>query len=105
LGKSKKGITKEKEQNKIVKNYSVLLSKTAAKFLKKVPGKVLHTINERIEALGHEPHPYYSQQLVGHKGLFKIRVGEYRIIYTVKNELLQVLVIDIEHRSKVYKNL
>lgn len=88
-----------------MKKYSVLLSRTAEKFLKKVPGKILITMNEKIEALEKEPYPYYSQQLVGHKGLFKIRVGEYRIIYTVKNELLQVLIIDVEHRSKVYKSL
>jgi mRNA interferase RelE/StbE len=88
-----------------MKKYTVLISRTAEKLLSKVPGKILATINERIDELSIEPRPYYSQQLTGHKGLFKIRVGEYRIIYTIKHDLLQVLVIDIEHRSKVYRNL
>ncbi len=62
-------------------------------------------MRSKLEGLQFEPYPHYCQQLVGFKGLYKIRVGEYRIIYTVQNDLLQVLIIDIEHRSKVYKNL
>lgn len=88
-----------------MKKYTVLLSKSAGKFLSKVPLKVLDTIQEKIESLADNPHPYYSQPLVGFKGLYKIRVGEYRIIYTVKNDQLEVLIIDIEHRNKVYKKL
>jgi mRNA interferase RelE/StbE len=88
-----------------VKKYTVLLSRSAGKFLSKVPLKIVGTIQEKIEALADNPHPYYSQPLAGFKGLYKIRVGEYRIIYTVKNDRLEVLIIDIEHRSKVYKKL
>jgi mRNA interferase RelE/StbE len=88
-----------------VKKYTVLLSKSAGKFLRNVPLKILGAIQEKIEALADNPHPYYSQLLVRFKGLYKIRVGEYRIIYTVKNDQLEVLIIDIEHRSKVYKKL
>jgi len=85
--------------------YTIILEKKAEKYLYKIPAKIRENIRERIRALANNPHPHYAASMQGYKDLYKFRVGDYRIIYTVRHSQLIVMVIDIEHRSKVYKQL
>jgi len=83
--------------------YTITIEKKAEKFLYKLPSKIYQNIRTRINELSDNPHPHYATSVQGYKGLYKFRVGDYRIIYTVRHSQLIVMVIDIEHRSKVYK--
>jgi mRNA interferase RelE/StbE len=58
-----------------------------------------------IESLGNEPFPHQTIKLEGAEGLFRIRVGDYRIIYEVDRRKRQVIIHHVRHRRDVYKRL
>jgi mRNA interferase RelE/StbE len=59
-------------------------------------------IVEKIEALADDPRPAGSVKLTGH-GAYRIRVGDYRVIYAVADDQLVVLVVEVGHRREVYR--
>ncbi|MBC8526057.1 MAG: type II toxin-antitoxin system RelE/ParE family toxin [Candidatus Cloacimonetes bacterium] len=77
-------------------------SNKAAKFLKKSNGTLVKRIIEKIEKLRENPFIHDTKKIVGSKGLFRARVGDYRILYEVdyKNNLIGIIKID--KRSDVY---
>lgn len=59
----------------------------------------------RIEALGEDPKPRGFKKLRGHDELYRIRVGDYRIVYAIYEDLLEVHVLRVRHRRIVYRDL
>ena len=84
--------------------YSVFISKSAKKELKQIPVQYYVSIMEHIIALAEEPFPLGSKKLKNAQNIYRIRVGVYRIIYTVNNNELIIDVIKIGHRKDVYDN-
>ncbi len=80
-------------------NYTILYEKPALKFIKKQPKEQQHRILEAIHAL---PDSGDIKQMKGHSDLFRLRVGSYRIIYTVDNGQLIVCIIDAGNRGQIY---
>ena len=80
-------------------SYTILYEKAAVKFLKKQPEEQQRRIMEAIHAL---PERGDIKQLKGHAELFRLRIGSYRIIYTVDHGKLVVCVIDIGNRGQIY---
>jgi len=62
-------------------------------------------VARKIDALADNPRPSGAEKLKGAKDLWRIRSGNYRIIYTIQDEALLVLVIRIGHRREVYRYL
>jgi len=86
--------------------YVVELSPTAVRQLKKLDRQIQIRVLGRIEKLASEPRPGSAAILKGADGtLLRVREGDYRIIYTIEDDKLIVLVIRIGHRSEVYRNL
>lgn len=85
--------------------YTVELSKKAQKQLKTLPQSVQKRLNVEISALAAQPRPPGVKALQGTKGLLRLKVGDYRIIYTVEDDRLLVVVVKVGHRSKVYRQL
>jgi mRNA interferase RelE/StbE len=56
-----------------------------------------------IEALAQDPRPRGARKLAGEEGLFRIRVGDFRVLYVVRDLELIVLVLDIGHRKDIYR--
>ena len=83
--------------------YQVLFQPSALRELRKLPRKVQVRIVTRAEALAKEPRPPGVKKLEGMKGLYRLRVGKYRMIYQVQDERLVVLVVRIGHRRDVYR--
>ncbi len=79
--------------------YTILYDKTAAKFIRKQPPEQQRRILEAVHAL---PDEGDRKQLKGHKGLYRLRVGNYRIIYTVDNGRLIVCIVDAGNRGQIY---
>jgi mRNA interferase RelE/StbE len=80
---------------------SVELSKHAEKNIgKKVDAKDGEKVIEAIEALGDDPFPRGSKKIRREEGLFRIRVGDYRILYEVGKT--RVLVVDVGKRKDIY---
>ena len=84
--------------------YEIEISESAEKFLAKAPKKNRSRIIEKIDALEKDPMPLGCMKLQGHKeALYRIRSGDYRVIYSIKKDILVVLVIEIGHRRDVYR--
>jgi len=84
-----------------VTRYTVYLSSTAAKALKKIPQKDQLRIAGVIELLAENPLPPKATKLSGREG-YRVRSGNYRVIYTFERNQLEVLVIKIGHRRDIY---
>ncbi len=79
--------------------YKIIIKKKAKKFIDKLPK------NEKIrvvKAIEHLPNGEDIKKLKGHSDLLRLRVGDYRIIYTVDNGELIVYVIDAGNRGEIY---
>jgi mRNA interferase RelE/StbE len=63
---------------------------------------VRRRIGEAVDALAADPRPVAAKMLTGAHGVLRIRVGDYRVIYTVDEGELIVLVLDAGHRSEIY---
>jgi mRNA interferase RelE/StbE len=86
-----------------VANYRVVLASTAEKELKKLPSAMIARIAPRLENLGANPRPRGCKKLKGGDKEWRIRVGDYRVVYTVDDARLMVEVTRIRHRSEVYE--
>ena len=85
-------------------NYKIFLKPSAVKELGKISGKTLQKIVEKIENLAANPRPHGYEKL-SNENIFRIRQGNYRILYTIEDYRLIVMVIKIGHRGEVYKRL
>jgi mRNA interferase RelE/StbE len=84
--------------------YKIIIAEQAIKALAKLPGKTRRQISEKIDALADNPRPAGIEKLQG-ADLYRIRSGDYRVIYQIKDNLLIVLVVRIGHRKDIYRNL
>lgn len=80
--------------------YQIVLKKKAKKFIDKLPKNERIRIVSAIEKL---PNGEDIKQLKGHSDLLRLRVGEYRIIYTVDNGKCIIFIIDAGNRGEIYK--
>ena len=87
-------------------SYKVKIKTSAQKEIRKLPNKdVRAKVVDIIDALEYNPFPEESKKIKGSNNIYRIRYGVYRVVYAVyKNELL-VLVVRVQHRKEVYRNL
>jgi mRNA interferase RelE/StbE len=85
-------------------HYQILITKTAQKELEAVDGvKYRQKIVAQIESLAGNPRPVNCSKLVGLVDLYRVRVGMYRIVYSIRDSQLIVEVIKIADRKEVYR--
>lgn len=85
--------------------YHVELTGAADRQLAKLPLVLQRRVVQRLDALAENPRPLGATTLQGGEGLLRIRVGDYRVIYRVHDDVLLVLVVRIGHRREVYRRL
>ena len=85
--------------------YTVYMLPAAVKALTRLPVADQLRIRARINSLADHPLPHGSTKLAGADDLYRIRAGDYRIIYRVQHGRLIVLIIRIGHRREVYRDL
>ena len=85
------------------KSYKIEVSKSAKKDLKSLPRKDLLKIAILIEELANDPFPVGCKKLKGIDNLYRVRQGNYRILYTIENKILTIVILKVGHRSKVYQ--
>ena len=83
-------------------NYKILIKPSAVKELKKIPKNELSKITEKINLLSNDPRPSGCEKLAA-QNAYRIRQGSYRIVYTIEDDQLVILVIKIGHRRDVYR--
>ena len=81
--------------------YNIKLLKKARKFIEAQPKNQQERI---LKAINNLPNFGDIVPLYGKKDSFRLRVGDYRIIYEVQNELLLITVVNVNNRGQVYKN-
>jgi len=74
------------------------------KLRKSIQPKLMKNISERINALAEDPRPPGVEKVEGHD-LWRVRAGDYRIVYSVEEAMLTVVVVKIGHRREVYREL
>lgn len=82
--------------------YRVELRPAAARALRKLDPQVRRRIQGAIALFAQDPRPPAARALQGRPGL-RVRVGDYRIIYTVQDDVLLVVVVALGHRREVYE--
>ena len=87
-------------------SYAVLFLPSAKKALAGLPRKDQVRVDRQVLSLAENPRPPGAVPLKGGgKGLWRVRVGDWRIIYQIEDDRLIVLVIDIAHRRDVYRGM
>ena len=84
--------------------YEVKFTKGARKMFRKLSQELQDSIQPKIDKLAIEPRPNGVKKLQGEDNLYRIRVGDYRVIYDIFDDVLLVKIVDVGHRSKVYKD-
>jgi len=85
--------------------YTLSFKNSVEKDCRKIPKDLLPNIFEHIENLSATPVPLDAIKLTGAESLYRIRVGEYRVIYQVSHESREVIVYFIWHRSVAYRGI
>ena len=83
--------------------YRIELTPAARRDLAKLPKDVLPRIDAHILALAQNPYPSGAKKLHGPEGFFRVRVGDYRILYRVERQRLVILIIRAGHRREIYR--
>ena len=83
--------------------YRVELSPGAPRSLKRLPTEVVMRIDRQIVRLSENPRPRGTVKLTGEDNVYRIRAGDYRILYEVFDRRLVVYVLDVGHRREIYR--
>jgi len=86
-----------------VTTYRIVLASRARKNLARIDPVIRRRIVRAIDALSADPQPVGCVPLKGVPGALRIRVGDYRVVYQVMHDDLEVLVADIDHRKDIYR--
>jgi mRNA interferase RelE/StbE len=85
--------------------YKILFAKSAEKEMISLPFSDIDKILAKIETLAHNPYPTGVKKLIGNINLWRIRAGNYRIIYSIFEDELFIDIIRVRHRKDAYKNI
>jgi len=83
-------------------NYQVILKRSAEHELDRVPGHVFDRVKRKLLTLEHNPRPVGVQKLQGHDA-YRLRVGDYRILYLIDDASKRVEIISVAHRREAYR--
>ncbi len=83
--------------------YSVALAPAAVRQLRKLDATARRRVQASVELLAVQPRPPGAKKLVGGSGEWRVRTGEYRIIYEIHDNALLVLVLAVGHRRDIYR--
>ncbi len=86
-------------------SYQIEVKRSAAKSLKNIPKADRVRIVEKIDSFAENlPNPEMTK-MKGNNPFHRVRVGDYRIIYEIKDDILVILIVKIGHRKDIYRNL
>ena len=85
--------------------YEIFYEKRVFKDLDKIPNLDVKRIMEVVDGLRGNPLPLGTKKLAGRAALYRIRKGDYRIVYSINHALRQVQITLIRHRKDVYREL
>ena len=85
--------------------YTVVTLPEALRQWQRLPKPVQQHVTKRIQLLSQNPRPQQAKPLKGLKGLWRLRVGNYRILYQIDDAARKVLILDMGNRKDIYRGL
>ncbi|MEJ5308670.1 MAG: type II toxin-antitoxin system RelE/ParE family toxin [Anaerolineae bacterium] len=86
-------------------HWEVVLAHQPERMLRRLPRGLLQRLDRLLSELAENPRPAGVKKLVGHLNLYRVRLGDWRVIYAIEDEQLVVLVIRIAPRGEAYRGL
>ena len=83
-------------------DYAITFARSARKELETLDAALVNRVFKKIVALAKDPRPKGCRKLQGEKFLWRIRMGDYRVIYTINDDARLVDIIVVRHRSQAY---
>jgi mRNA interferase RelE/StbE len=83
-------------------SYSVTFARSARKELESLPARTVERIFTKIEALAANPRPAGCKKLKGVPDLWRIRVGDYRVVYSILDKTVSIDIVAVRHRREAY---
>lgn len=83
--------------------YEVLLERVAERDLRRLASEFYQRIISRIKALSENPRPAGSRKITGSESDWRIRIGDYRVIYEIDDDAQAVRVMRVRHRREAYR--
>jgi mRNA interferase RelE/StbE len=83
--------------------YRIELKNSVLKDIRRIPQGMLLRIREAIESLAENPLPTKSKKIQGYDDYYRIRIGQYRVVYHIGKKIRIITIIKIGHRKDVYK--
>ena len=83
--------------------YTIVYKQSASKELLQLPAKIAYKTRAAINSLSENPRPHGCKKLHGSDNEYRIRIGNYRVIYIISDGVLIITVIKIAHRKDVYR--
>jgi len=84
-----------------MENYKIEIKKSAAKEIRKLPKNDINRIVEKIQMLSSDPRPSGCKKLSGDEK-YRIRIGTYRILYSIHDNKLVIFIVKVGHRKDIY---
>jgi mRNA interferase RelE/StbE len=86
-------------------SYRIEVAPAAQRQLRKLDPQARRRIQAAIELLADEPRPPVARMLVNSGGAWRVRVGDFRVVYDIEDDRLLILVLAVGHRREVYRSL
>ena len=83
-------------------NYKIEIKKSAAKEISKLPKAAVKRIVDKIQTLSADPRPNGCKKLSGDEK-YRIRIGVYRVLYSIMDEKLVIYIVKVGHRKEIYE--
>lgn len=83
-------------------SYELRIRRSAEKEIRKLPGEVRQRVVDGIRALADEPRPHRCEKLTA-QDAWRIRVGTYRVVYTIDDQAVVIEVVRVAHRREAYR--
>jgi len=85
-------------------SYKIEIKKSAAKEIENLPSMILKRVISHIQELSDDPRPSGCKKLSGDEK-YRLRVGDYRILYEIEDDIVTVYVVKVAHRKELYRML
>lgn len=83
--------------------YTLLIKRSAERDLRRLPRVILQRVNKKILALRDDPRPPGVRKLIGDLEGWRVRVGDYRIVYQIDDDEQTVTIVRVKHRREAYR--
>lgn len=85
--------------------YTILYRASVQREMRRLDSRIARRVDAAILALADNPRPPGCVKLSGPSDLWRIRVGDYRVVYEIRDRQLTVLIVGVAHRREIYRNL